>query len=99
MNGDIYSWGYKGNQLGRDGDNKIPSIISFFIERNLKVIGIACGGLFSIAITNDGQIWKWGDMKSIDSIEFFKDHKIIQINCGDANCCIIKTGISFFHLF
>lgn len=96
MNGDIYSWDYNGYiQLGRNGDNKIPSIIPFFVERNLKVIGISCGSYFSIALTNDGKLWKWGQYGDIQSIDFFKDHKIIQINCG-FNSRIIKTGISFF---
>ena len=94
MNGDIYSWGYNDDykQLGRDGNNKIPSIINFFVERKLKVIGIACGGHYSIAMTNDGTLWKWGAYESIKSIDFFKQHKIIQINCG-YNCFIVKTGI------
>ena len=51
MNGDIYSWGSKfEKQLGRDGDNKIPSIVSFFVERKLKIIGIACGHGHNIAL-------------------------------------------------
>ena len=94
MNGDIYSWGHDDKkQLGRDGYSRIPSIVSFFVERKLKVIGIACGGHYSIAMTNDGTLWKWGDFDgSIKSIDFFKQHKIIQINCG-YDCCIVKTGI------
>jgi alpha-tubulin suppressor-like RCC1 family protein len=64
-NGDLYAWGmgYEG-QLGLSYGNKVvssPRYVSFFYRRPVKFI--SCGHNFSICITNDNNLWGWGENK------------------------------------
>lgn len=61
QDGKVYAWG--GNeylQCGVDGEEK--NIVSPTIcVPHLKVIQVACGGMHSLALTADGEVWTWGE--------------------------------------
>lgn len=61
-NGELYSWGHNGYcQLGNGNTNQglLPGqILSDLAYR--KVVDIACGSHHSMALTNEGEVFAWG---------------------------------------
>ncbi len=73
---------------GTQNDTKVPIIIKSFTER---VISISCGNNFTMAITEDGKTYGWGDnMLSNENKNFLVptlipnlvDHKAVKVSCG-----------------
>lgn len=61
VSGVVYSWGNGESGLLGHGDCKssdIPKKIEFFNAKNITFI--TCGGLHSIAITTNGELYSWG---------------------------------------
>ncbi|CAK9828724.1 RCC1 and BTB domain-containing protein 1 [Anthophora retusa] len=61
--GEVYSWGSNSNyQLGNANVNEglIPTPVEFNLH-NKVVIQIACGYRHSLALTDDGKVYAWGD--------------------------------------
>jgi alpha-tubulin suppressor-like RCC1 family protein len=61
--GEVYSWGLgKEGALGHSSfeNIKLPQKIEFFKEKNMKVKQIECGSDFSIALTENGEVYTWG---------------------------------------
>ena len=64
--GEIYSWGYNGNgQLGLNhtATTLVPSKVKDETSKGVlsNIIDITCGSSTSYALTEDGQIWSWGN--------------------------------------
>jgi len=63
VDGELYSWGSNNcGQLGL-GPNNQPTprrIGGYLVSSNKKVIYVACGQSFSVALTEDGELYSWG---------------------------------------
>ncbi|XP_043284859.1 RCC1 and BTB domain-containing protein 1-like isoform X3 [Venturia canescens] len=64
--GEIYSWGHNGFcELGNGSSNQVSTPAK--IETNLAdkvVVEIACGSHHSLALTNEGEVYAWGQNSS-----------------------------------
>ncbi len=62
--GTLWAWGY--NFMGQLGDNRAEYVRSVpaQVPGLTDVTAIACGYLFSLALTLDGQVWAWGNNDS-----------------------------------
>ena len=63
--GYLYAWGrgFEG-QLGLSKEIEIastPQFVKFFHGKN--VTSIACGSFYSLAVTDDGAMWGWGEAR------------------------------------
>ena len=61
--GDVYSWGdgYKGKLGHNDQEPRdIPTKIDPSVFGSEFVIGVACGGIHSAAVTREGSVFTWG---------------------------------------
>jgi len=61
--GTVYSWGASGyGQLGhgRNSSDFAPTSVSYFIDRQLKVVDIACGAKHSAVVTSKGTAFAFG---------------------------------------
>ncbi|XP_021346916.1 RCC1 and BTB domain-containing protein 1-like [Mizuhopecten yessoensis] len=60
--GEVYSWGHNGYcQLGNGGS--MQGLFPFLVSTNLqgkKVTKVACGSHHSVALTQEGEIYAWG---------------------------------------
>ncbi|MFQ6625618.1 hypothetical protein Gotur_005697 [Gossypium turneri] len=66
--GDLYTWGREegdgrlglgpGRGPNEGGGLSIPSKVK---ELPTPVAAVSCGGFFTMALTEDGQLWNWGD--------------------------------------
>jgi len=68
--GELYTFG-KGTYgvLGHSEKNYNhvkPKLVQFFKKNNLKVTDVACGEKFTLAITDDGDVWSWGSGRRSD---------------------------------
>lgn len=63
VDGELYSWGSNNcGQLG-NGPNNQPTprrITGHLVSANKKVVSMSCGQSFSIALTEDGELYSWG---------------------------------------
>ena len=64
--GSLYTFGSgKYGVLGHnDGETShtSPKLVEFFNKNNLKVVDACCGEYFTIALTEDGDCWTWGNI-------------------------------------
>lgn len=84
--GELYSWGHgEGGLLGHGelDDQAVPKMIVEFKKRNLTVSKVCCGGLHTLAIAGDGEVFTWGrgeggqlglSKKALESLE--------RLDCG-----------------
>ena len=62
--GTVYGWGFNGRGIvgcGRESGDFVPEITELKVFRGIKVKSIHCYGMRSFVITNDGQVYSWGD--------------------------------------
>jgi alpha-tubulin suppressor-like RCC1 family protein len=96
--GKVYCWGFNQDGLLGNGknDNNIynPHLNGYLSDK--FVIDICCGGWHSLALTNSGEVYVWGDnsMGQIGNgnnyryqfkplkVNGFDDEKIVMISCG-----------------
>lgn len=85
-----------GSVLDEDENGKNPVLIPFFVENKLKVHSVCCGFSHSLALTDDYQVFAWGnnkygqcgvnlDDKSVDIpmlISCVSKTKMKRIECG-----------------
>ena len=62
-NGDVYAWGYNDHgQIGCGSTHKFHSkAVKLFFFQHKCVVAISTGSNHSVAMTNQGQIYAWGD--------------------------------------
>lgn len=84
--GELYSWGHgEGGLLGHGelDDQAVPKMILEFKKKDLKVSRVACGGLHTLAIAGDDELFAWGrgeggqlgiSKKQLESLE--------RLDCG-----------------
>lgn len=61
--GDVYSWGdgYKGKLGHNDQESRdVPTRIDLGVFGGEFVVGVACGGIHSAAVTREGSVFTWG---------------------------------------
>lgn len=64
--GELYTWGENSyGQLGREsGDALGPGLVTIQAEHGgakpFLAIGVACGGMHTAALQEDGSVWCWG---------------------------------------
>eukprot|EP01132_Coremiostelium_polycephalum_P007415 gene7415-9116_t len=95
--GDIYSWGRgKEGQLG-NGEKPLKSgaqlIKSLAHERVTKV---ACGNFHSLAVTNDGKVYEWGQLHEIKTNERETDNQGIVQMPGIQASAIAEYSLSLY---
>src|SRR5690606_36373277 len=59
--GTLWAWGYGGTgALGRGNYSRemLPAVVVSLLSRDW--IGVAAGGLHSVALRDDGTVWTWG---------------------------------------
>lgn len=64
--GQLHTCGYgRKGCLGHDNydDEWAPNPVEFF--QNKKVIDVACDGTYTLALTEDGSLWRWGYIPTI----------------------------------
>jgi RCC1 and BTB domain-containing protein len=97
-NQEIYCWG--NNKFGQLGNKTLsnrssrPEIIEYL--KNKKIIDIKCGSNHSLALSNNGEVYAWGDntygqignkcdyshqLKPI-KLDGFDGEKVVAISCG-----------------
>ena len=102
-NGVLYTWGgggesYNKGQCGHGTKKDIdqPKKVNFFIEKNLHIIKVSCGGYHTIVIVENGELYGFGkgmfgqcgygipeDTTIPKKVKFdYKNIKIIDIKCG-----------------
>ncbi|RHY61861.1 hypothetical protein DYB30_000182 [Aphanomyces astaci] len=62
--GDVYTWGWgQMGQLGLEHHKSInlPTKVPFFEHHNIKLTYVSAGGCHSGAITDQGQVYMWGE--------------------------------------
>ncbi|EGC36949.1 hypothetical protein DICPUDRAFT_97415 [Dictyostelium purpureum] len=66
--GDVYSWG-----RGKEGQLGVPEKMLFSTKPNLiktllheRVVKVACGNFHSLALTDQGRVYEWGQLHKID---------------------------------
>ena len=79
--GELYSWGHgEGGLLGHGelDDQAVPKMVLEFRKKGLKVSKVCWGGLHTLAIAGDGELFTWGrgeggqlglSKKSLESLE------------------------------
>ncbi|XP_043461516.1 RCC1 and BTB domain-containing protein 1-like isoform X1 [Leptopilina heterotoma] len=99
--GEVYSWGHNGySELGNGSSNQglTPTIISTILSEKL-IVSIACGSHHSLALTNEGEVFAWGQNncgqvgsgmnsnqgapRKVNSI--LSEKKVISITCGQTS--------------
>eukprot|EP01084_Bolivina_argentea_P116155 206433_1 len=108
-------WGYGSNSSGQLGlGHRISFIdkltkIQYFIDENIKVTYIKCGGLHSLALDNNGKVYSFGynshgqcgtgtsTAHSIPKVvKSLIDYKVIKIDCSCYNSyCMTSNGKHF----
>jgi E3 ubiquitin-protein ligase HERC2 len=108
-NGELFTWG-KGRygRLGHgDSDDQTkPKLVQFF--NGMRVVCVACGSGDSqtMAVTDDGQVWSWGDgdygklgrggsdgCKSPKSVTDLAGKGVVKVECGSQfSVALTKSG-------
>lgn len=108
-NGDLYTWG-KGRygRLGHgDSDDQTkPKLVQVF--HGMRVVSVACGSgdAQTLAATDDGQVWTWGDgdygklgrggsdgCKVPMSVTDLAEKGVIKVECGSQfSVALTKSG-------
>eukprot|EP01084_Bolivina_argentea_P110289 196971_1 len=72
-----------------------PHKIWFFHHYKIKIVDMKCCFLYNLAVDNNNKVYFWGlqpgsvmDIKSPNRIEFFKEHKVVEIKCGFSHSAI-----------
>ena len=109
--GEVYSWGSGSfGQLGHNDELSTlesPTKISSLVEKN--VVGIACGTTYSAVITNNGELYTFGqgrfgklghgnsdDKPAPTLVAALKSHKVFDVACGDSHTlCVTDQGKVF----
>ncbi|CAK9798779.1 RCC1 and BTB domain-containing protein 1 [Anthophora quadrimaculata] len=106
--GEVYSWGSNScYQLGNANVNKglVPSPVEFNLHDKV-VIQIACGYRHSLALTDDGKVYAWGDNNfgqigsnimtnqnaPLEVIFPSDEEKVTSISCGPYSSMAITEG-------
>ncbi|CAG2163500.1 unnamed protein product [Oppiella nova] len=103
--GHVYSWGY--NESGEVGNGtvnnqSVPYRVSGVLA-NQHVTGIACGNNFSVAITETGQLFNWGNNSTGQlglanlqanqplpiQMSFFNDMTVSKVVCGFGHTLVL----------
>lgn len=108
-NGDVYAWGI--NEMGQVGvgnEELYPTPIKLNGFDGQKIISISCGFLHSMALTEDGNVYSWGDnefgqlgigesIKNVNEpIKVRIEFKIKKVICGRLHSLFLNyDGIIF----
>ncbi|XP_064637694.1 E3 ubiquitin-protein ligase HERC2-like isoform X2 [Lineus longissimus] len=107
--GDVYSWGSGvGGRLGH-GDScfkEIPTLINTL--SNKQVVHIACGSMYSAALTSSGDLYTWGrgnfgklghgnseDQTVPTLVAALQGHRVVDVACGSGDAqtlAVTETG-------
>eukprot|EP00516_Mucochytrium_quahogii_P006280 CAMPEP_0203763006 /NCGR_PEP_ID=MMETSP0098-20131031/15739_1 /ASSEMBLY_ACC=CAM_ASM_000208 /TAXON_ID=96639 /ORGANISM=" , Strain NY0313808BC1" /LENGTH=418 /DNA_ID=CAMNT_0050657609 /DNA_START=307 /DNA_END=1563 /DNA_ORIENTATION=- len=63
MENEVWSWGRGENgRLGHGGNSDClePYPVELFWDLDVKIVDIACGHSFNLALDSDGKVWGWG---------------------------------------
>ena len=83
--GQLYTCGYgKKGSLGHQIHENYGAVklVDFFKDK--KVVDVACDGNYTVALTEDGKLWRWGAMKISRWPEFIQK--------------LIRNGIFYYFL-
>lgn len=61
--GEVWSWGrgeYGRNGNGGNNDQVTPEPVEFFLDCDISIKQLTCGSNFTLALTNEGQVYGWG---------------------------------------
>jgi alpha-tubulin suppressor-like RCC1 family protein len=97
--GTLYAWGNNDNgQLG-DGSNKArsnPVIVSGFSGK--KIVAIAAGNFHSVAVTDDGSVWAWGDNSSGQLGDGTTTSRVTPVRViGLSGKMVTKVAAGYYH--
>jgi len=109
--GVVYTWGYgKDGSLGHGTTEncEIPKEVDYFKNNNIKIDQIECGDYFTLALTDDGKLYAWGQnnfgqlgigqvtqqLKVNLPIQIHFGNEIVkEIYAGEDNCaCVTSEG-------
>jgi RCC1 and BTB domain-containing protein len=111
QSGEVYAWGWNHcGQIGLGDNNKYfkPTKVNVLNENKIKMI--SCGGCHSLALTESGCVYVWGDnefgqlgienIKSLNTPKILelKDIRIDKISCG-ANHSLLLTNDRVIYAF
>jgi alpha-tubulin suppressor-like RCC1 family protein len=95
--GEVYAWGFnESGQIANESfeNQLIPIIVNHFDGQHIKQI--SCGCLHSMALTENGQVFNWGDNRfgqlGVGNNENSNTPKLIRIETP-----IKKISCSYFH--
>ena len=54
------NWGILGQGTEKDVKFDSPKLVEYFVKKNIKVVDIALGEYHSVALTDDGSVYTWG---------------------------------------
>ena len=86
---------------GTNDNTGTPIRLTSFTE---KIISVSCGGLFTIAITENGKIYGWGTfhnrkVKVPTLVPDLENYKAIKVSCGERGwAAILDNGSVYYSL-
>ncbi|MBT5745766.1 MAG: hypothetical protein HOI31_05685 [Gammaproteobacteria bacterium] len=101
-NGEVWSWGRGANgRLGHGSTSDVftPRNIEYFAETGRRMIDVAAGKNFSLALSDGGEVFAWGNgedgqlgspvKESVHPklVEKLKNYRIGTISAGDVYIC------------
>lgn len=109
--GQLFTWGYGGFPFFRQGalghgdrvDQAHPAVVEAFLEDDsdeprLRVVQVGCGAHHMAALTEDGQVWAWGEGESglLGSGMFASDRpRAVDFEEAGVSCLRIAVGAGF----
>lgn len=61
VDGVVYSFGSNSHgQLGREGEEIVPGVVQALYDGGHRVVGVAAGDDFSVAVCDQGAVYTWG---------------------------------------
>jgi alpha-tubulin suppressor-like RCC1 family protein len=96
--GEVYGWGRNSNGqvgIGSPNNNNVGQPTK--IEGLPKIVQVACGGKFSLALDAEGGLWGWGDNQhhQISPTDTKRFNEPVKIDTGDIQIRDIDAGGSF----
>ena len=112
--GELYGWGYGrhgvlGAELALDINNKPLRVGGALLDK--KVIRFSCGGMHSVAITDTGSIFSWGEGREFklghqsdkdvlvpQQVQPFSNHVVTRVSCG-SNATLLLRGSNSIAIY
>ena len=70
--GYVFTWGYGGNMFhpgalgnGDYSSQPTPVVVDYLYDTGIKIVKLASGSTFMVALSDTGELYSWGDGSSV----------------------------------